>query len=59
MIYLLEYSKEINILEADKGNVSVAMKRRDYEDKIQIIVNDMMTYKSKPLGSQNSIAEGK
>ncbi|XP_075155167.1 uncharacterized protein LOC142228579 [Haematobia irritans] len=41
----LKQNKNIAILEADKGNVTVAMKRDEYEEKMDRIVNDMMTYK--------------
>lgn len=41
----MEENKSIIILEADKGNTTVAMKRLDYDKKMDTIVNDIMTYK--------------
>ncbi|XP_017462716.1 PREDICTED: uncharacterized protein LOC108356094, partial [Rhagoletis zephyria] len=38
-------NKNILILDADKGNVTVAMDEEDYDKKMKNIVNDMMTYK--------------
>ncbi|XP_017472205.1 PREDICTED: uncharacterized protein LOC108363374 [Rhagoletis zephyria] len=41
----LNQNKNILILDADKGNVTVAMDEEDYDKKMKNIVNDMMTYK--------------
>lgn len=41
----LTENNNIVILEADKGNVTVAMERTEYEKKMSTIVNDMMMYK--------------
>lgn len=41
----LKKNKNIYILNADKGNVTVAMDTKDYETRMNDILNDMMTYK--------------
>lgn len=41
----LKKNKNIIVLEADKGNVTVAMEITDYENRMSTIVNDMMTYR--------------
>jgi len=41
----LKKNKNILILEADKGNVTVAMEKEVYDIKIQNIINDMMAYR--------------
>lgn len=41
----LKENSEIIIVEADKGNVTVAMERKDYEERMNTIVYDMMTYR--------------
>ncbi|XP_075157884.1 uncharacterized protein LOC142231151 [Haematobia irritans] len=40
----LKTHKNISILNADKGNVTVAMEKRDYKDRMQKIVGDIMSY---------------
>ncbi|XP_036329660.1 uncharacterized protein LOC118741793 [Rhagoletis pomonella] len=41
----LKNHKELLILNADKGNVTVLMDKSEYDIKIQTIVNDISTYK--------------
>lgn len=41
----LHKNKNILILNADKGNVTVAMEKEDYESRMNDVLNDMMTYR--------------
>ncbi|XP_075162978.1 uncharacterized protein LOC142235598 [Haematobia irritans] len=41
----LNHNKNLIILEADKGNVTVGMEKSDYDMKMEKIVNDIMTYR--------------
>ncbi|XP_067630033.1 uncharacterized protein [Eurosta solidaginis] len=41
----LKNNKQILILNADKGNVTVAMEKNDYTRKMQIIVNNISDYR--------------
>ncbi|XP_061391400.1 putative leucine-rich repeat-containing protein DDB_G0290503, partial [Musca vetustissima] len=40
----LKQNKDILILNADKGNVTVAMNKTDYQERMSNILSDMMTY---------------
>ena len=41
----LNKNKHIIITNADKGNVTVAMERKEYEDKMKTILRDRTTYR--------------
>lgn len=41
----LRQNKDILILEADKGNCTVAMEKQDYMKKMDLILNDIMSYR--------------
>ncbi|XP_058982824.1 uncharacterized protein LOC131804256 isoform X2 [Musca domestica] len=40
----LNQNKDIIILNADKGNVTVAMNKNDYKERMSNLLSDMMTY---------------
>ncbi|XP_073826795.1 uncharacterized protein [Musca autumnalis] len=40
----IRQNKDILILNADKGNVTVAMSKTDYEERMRTILSDIMTY---------------
>ncbi|XP_067639481.1 uncharacterized protein [Eurosta solidaginis] len=41
----LKQNKQLIILNADKGNVTVVMDKKEYDSKIQTVVNDISTYR--------------
>lgn len=41
----LKTNKNVIILSADKGNVTVAMDKKEYETKMEDIINDIMSYR--------------
>ncbi|XP_055912316.1 uncharacterized protein LOC129946222 [Eupeodes corollae] len=43
-ISFLKRNKNIIILSADKGNVTVAMERNEYDDKMSVLLSDRSTY---------------
>ncbi|XP_075167963.1 uncharacterized protein LOC142240139 [Haematobia irritans] len=43
--HFLKHNKNIIILEADKGNVTVGMEKLEYDTRMEKIVNDIMMYR--------------
>lgn len=51
----LKDNPDIIVLNADKGNVTVIMKKDDYIDKMQQLLNDEKTYEILPIDPTNKI----
>lgn len=41
----LKNNKQLLVLNADKGNVTVVMEKAEYDTKMQVLVNDITTYR--------------
>ena len=52
----LKKNKNLYILNADKGNVTVAMEKQDYHRKMCEILNDIMTYRIIRTDPTNSLS---
>ncbi|XP_067628785.1 uncharacterized protein [Eurosta solidaginis] len=53
----LKNNKDLLVLNADKGNVTVLMDKSDYEKKLQLLVNDISAYRVLKRDPTNKLQE--